>query len=195
MKREEAIMRIKQNKAAAQCYAEFMGDDANIKNGLLDIEAFDMAIEALSADRYTEQDVRDAFTDGYGCGIETLSANDTTEKPNDVVERKNDVVAEPTDLISRADAIKAIEKYDFNFPEYMERFITELRDAMKEDLKDDIAALPSADRPTGEWIFNPKDAIELMFTKPKCSKCGFESADGGNFCSNCGAKMNKENEE
>lgn len=42
---------------------------------------------------------------------------------------------------------------------------------------------------TGEWIFNPKDAIELMFTKPKCSKCGFESADGGNFCSNYGAEM------
>ena len=45
------------------------------------------------------------------------------------------------------------------------------------------------DRPKGEWIFNPKDAIELMFTKPKCSECGFESADGGNFCSNCGARM------
>ncbi len=42
---------------------------------------------------------------------------------------------------------------------------------------------------TGKWIFNPKDAIELMFTLPKCSKCGFESADCGNFCSNCGAKM------
>lgn len=48
-----------------------------------------------------------------------------------------------------------------------------------------------ADRPRGEWIFEPKDAIELMFTKPKCSECGFESADGGNFCSNCGADMGK----
>lgn len=45
------------------------------------------------------------------------------------------------------------------------------------------------DRPTGEWIFNPKDAIELMFTKPKCSECGFESSDGGNYCPNCGAIM------
>ena len=52
--------------------------------------------------------------------------------------------------------------------------------------KMDTAHLPER---TGEWIFNPKDAIELMFTKPKCSKCGFESADGGNFCSNCGARM------
>lgn len=44
-------------------------------------------------------------------------------------------------------------------------------------------------RPQGEWIFNPTDAIDLMFAKPKCSKCGFESSDGGNFCPNCGARM------
>lgn len=48
------------------------------------------------------------------------------------------------DLISRQAVIDAVEKYDFNFPEYMERFVTELRDAMKEDLKGDIADLPSA---------------------------------------------------
>lgn len=41
----------------------------------------------------------------------------------------------------------------------------------------------------GYWIFNPKDAIEMMFTLPKCSECGAESADGGNYCPNCGAKM------
>ena len=53
---------------------------------------------------------------------------------------------------------------------------------------------PTADvveRKKGEWIFNPTDAIEMMFTKPKCSECGFESADGGNFCSNCGAEMQR----
>lgn len=44
-------------------------------------------------------------------------------------------------------------------------------------------------RQKGEWIFNPKDAIDLMFTLPKCSKCGFESADCRNFCPNCGAYM------
>lgn len=47
---------------------------------------------------------------------------------------------------------------------------------------------------TGEWIFNPKDAIESMFMKPKCSECGFESSDGGNFCPNCGADMRGEKE-
>ena len=56
-----------------------------------------------------------------------------------------------SDLIRRLAAIDAIEKYNFNFPEYMERFVTELRDAMKEDLKDDIANLPSA-QPEQRWI-------------------------------------------
>lgn len=56
------------------------------------------------------------------------------------------------------------------------------------DIDDLIRAYEDGER-TGEWVFNPKDAIDLMFTKPKCSKCGFESADGGNYCPNCGAKM------
>lgn len=43
----------------------------------------------------------------------------------------------------------------------------------------------------GHWIFNPKDAIEIMFTLPKCSECGAESSDGGNYCPNCGAKMDE----
>lgn len=37
-------------------------------------------------------------------------------------------------------------------------------------------------RPKGEWVFSPKDAIDLMFTLPKCSKCGVESADAGFYC-------------
>lgn len=44
----------------------------------------------------------------------------------------------------------------------------------------------------GKWVFNPIDAFEAMFAKPKCSECGFESADGGNYCPNCGARMDEE---
>ena len=65
-----------------------------------------------------------------------------------------------SDLISRQAAIDAIEKYNFNFPEYMERFVTELRDGMKEDLKEDIAELPSAQ----------PDIIQ-------CRNCKFASGD------------------
>ena len=44
----------------------------------------------------------------------------------------------------------------------------------------------------GKWAFNPGDAFEAMFAKPKCSECGFESADGWNYCPNCGARMDKD---
>ena len=44
----------------------------------------------------------------------------------------------------------------------------------------------------GKWIYEPKDAIEMMHTKPKCSECGYESADGLHYCPNCGAKMEDE---
>lgn len=57
-----------------------------------------------------------------------------------------------------------------------------------------LLSLPSVERPNGKWIFNPTDAIDLMFAKPKCSKCGFESSDGGNFCPNCGADMRGDTE-
>ena len=67
-------------------------------------------------------------------------------------------------------------------------------DAKKIDEAMSMAISALSER-TGEWIFNPKDAIELMFTKPKCSKCGFESSDGGNYCPNCGAKMCKGGDE
>ena len=44
----------------------------------------------------------------------------------------------------------------------------------------------------GHWVFDPKDAIEMMFTLPRCSECGAESPNGGNYCPNCGAKMDLE---
>ena len=48
--REETIERLKQNKAAAEFYASQSRITAEIENALKDSEAFDMAIEALSAD-------------------------------------------------------------------------------------------------------------------------------------------------
>ena len=56
-------------------------------------------------------------------------------------------------------------------------------------LVDEVPTVDAEPVKHGHWIFNPKDAIEMMFTLPKCSECGAESADGGNYCPNCGAKM------
>lgn len=48
MTREEAIERIRQNKAAAEFYAQLVGNSKSADNELKDIEAFNMAIKALS---------------------------------------------------------------------------------------------------------------------------------------------------
>lgn len=67
------------------------------------------------------------------------------------------------------------------------------RDDIKDFINETVSEIieTMTEPKVGKWIFNPKDAIELMFTLPKCSECGFESADCGNFCSNCGARMFK----
>lgn len=112
------------------------------------------------------------------------------------------------DLISRAEVLALINKAMFNTDN------KDIQDYIFNGLRRDVHNLPSevcgdciwrvcnynsvdwekpsTDRPKGEWIFNPTDAIDLMFAKPKCSKCGFESSDGGNYCSNCGADMRGE---
>jgi hypothetical protein len=82
-----------------------------------------------------------------------------------------------TDLISRQAAIDALG--DSHFKNYGNAILV-------------IKDLPSAEPvKNGKWVFNPSDAFEAMFAKPKCSECGFESADGGNYCPNCGARMDK----
>lgn len=55
MTREEAIERLKQNKAAAKFYAGMVQNTNAIENELKDIEAIDMAIEALRHDVIFEQ--------------------------------------------------------------------------------------------------------------------------------------------
>ena len=106
------------------------------------------------------------------------------------------------ELISRQAAIDAVSKYNFDYPQYMERFVTELRDAMKADLKHDIEELPPAqpERPKGEWIDLDSDTEE--YDDIMCSNCkqsfmvdayrwcdiGF-TVDDLKFCPNCGANM------
>ena len=51
-----------------------------------------------------------------------------------------------------------------------------------------ISALPSTDRPTGEWIDIANDEYY------RCSLCGCESGYAFYYCPNCGAKMMREEE-
>ena len=87
-----------------------------------------------------------------------------------------------------AAAIEALNRLVYLNTQRCEALRKQLREAhesYERHLNDLEAQLPKR----GEWIFNPSDGIEAMFTKPKCSVCGFESADGLNYCSKCGAKM------
>ena len=70
----------------------------------------------------------------------------------------------------------------------MERFVS-LKTSMRPAFVDVL--LQAEEVRHGHWIFEPKDAIEMMFTLPKCSECGHESADALNYCPNCGAKMDE----
>ena len=97
-----------------------------------------------------------------------------------------------SDLIRREDAIKALYKYSFVSKDVIER---------------EINAIPSADRPRGEWIevsafdaFGGDESTWLAHGNPTafhyCSECReqtrmdeFGEEILSNFCPNCGAKM------
>ena len=52
---------------------------------------------------------------------------------------------------------------------------------------DAVKALPSADRPQGEWIYT-NDPLRLN-DEWACSRCGNISFVKTNFCDRCGAQM------
>ena len=86
-----------------------------------------------------------------------------------------------SDLISRADAIDTVEELNRKVNDGRENDTICTSDVLRR-----INALPSADRPTGEWVGD------------KCSICGTERAWYGeqpNYCPDCGAKMRGENSE
>lgn len=102
------------------------------------------------------------------------------------------------DTIKRSDAIKVVHDYwkqqldrlpkvQGEYGEVLDGDCDSLLTHNKE-LSTRIKALPSADRPQGEWIF----VEEFMgINRYKCSVCEREELLTylKNFCSNCGARM------
>ena len=76
-----------------------------------------------------------------------------------------------SDLISRQDAIEAVATVTMSIH-------------LSNVLCDKLLALPSADRPTGEWV--EEDAYGDLWV---CDQCGFANEHRDNYCPNCGAKM------
>jgi len=85
-----------------------------------------------------------------------------------------------SDLIKRSDAISKTICISFNGTPRMVVFL------------DDIKAIPSADRPQGEWI---KDNLGTVI----CSECKRPRRDNRinhiNFCNSCGARMKGADDE
>ncbi len=97
-----------------------------------------------------------------------------------------------SDLIRRSDVIATIgvmyercDTYD----------ITDYRDLMLESVK----VLPSADRPSGEWI-DDIEAESNGYYWANCSQCGLqidvhENRGYYNYCPHCGARMKGADDE
>jgi hypothetical protein len=94
-----------------------------------------------------------------------------------------------SDLINKQDVLKLIENAPYDWSN-----ITERTEMLRE-----IKALPSADRPTGEWK-DSYDASRICGVELKvCSVCNKEYirnlAKRFNFCPNCGARMKGTDDE
>lgn len=89
-------------------------------------------------------------------------------------------------LLDKLDSI-CVEKMNSKKPCPLVCTLCPLSDML--DVIEDAPTVDAAPVRHGRWIFNPKDAIEMMFTLPKCSECGAESPNGGNYCPSCWARM------
>jgi len=91
------------------------------------------------------------------------------------------------DSISRQAAIKALNNYEIDAPDYMSEWAQKLLEAFKGDIIGLISELPSAEPKRGRWIEASTDGAVF------CSECGTEwlseSAKYYKYCPICGAKM------
>ena len=94
------------------------------------------------------------------------------------------------ELIRRSDAIKAIKDNSFALgDDYLE--------INGYGAIDDIRALPSADRPQGEWV-DRSDGGRILhpwWENYECNRCGYYGSGAWNFCPNCGARMKGADDE
>ena len=98
-------------------------------------------------------------------------------------------------LIKESDVLKAIDKRIKELSKHPE-FVRKNGHIDVIGVKKYILAIPSADRPQGEWI-----EVDDYFIRCKCSICGWESHKyeddvyGMPYCPNCGARMKGANDE
>lgn len=103
------------------------------------------------------------------------------------------------DLINRAEAIEAIQNTDWYHQNQNKDMVSGANDDehqawyKAQDIYKALEAVPSADRPRGEWV----DEDGTYYAN--CSKCGYQMdthQERGYFryCPNCGADMSGDKE-
>lgn len=155
-----------------------------------DAEAFRMAIEALSAEptipifaesaeaykEWTGEDMGEQVTSKLkNVEISTDNADESTmSQPNGKL-----------DLISRADVLK----YPIRLDHYDEANGDRVFVYGVESVIEYVESLPSADRPSGEWVNEWKDIDGGRMYGACCSVCHTIGHSGYNYCPSCGARM------
>lgn len=116
------------------------------------------------------------------CDAEVVSAELTLQTPQTYGKSINPSNAEVVaDLISRAEAIEIACRFaDKSY--------------YKEEIEAEFDLLPSADRPSGEWVIVNK-GLDIYI----CDQCGeveqIQRIPIWDYCPNCGAKMKGESDE
>lgn len=185
MTREEAIERIRQNKAAAEFYARYTNNDKDIENELKDVDAFCMAIEALQAES----------THGRPIDADALKkyffrpySNEESYSNIDIAKIIDNA---PTISVEAAQGIGRYENAMQKLRE-MPRYLNDIKAKQ-------IRKIPSK-VVQGEWV--DEDGNKVLLDKDGyplgscwCNQChewlvgSDEYAIKGNFCPNCGVKM------
>ena len=95
------------------------------------------------------------------------------------------------DLIKRSDAIGAITNHcEYECYYRVDHWCPQCQ---REEFEEAIKAVPSADRPQGEWIYT--DNPLRLDDEWECSRCRNISFVKTNFCDRCGAKMKGADDE
>ena len=101
------------------------------------------------------------------------------------------------DLIRRSDAIEAIECVDWYHQNRNKDMVSGANSDehqawyKAQDIYKALEAVPSADRPQGEWI-DRSDGGRILYPWYEfyeCNKCGQYGTRVWHFCPNCGADM------
>lgn len=101
------------------------------------------------------------------------------------------------DLIKRSDAIEAVGDVTWYHQNRNKDMVEGANSAehqawyKSQDIYEALEAIPSADRPQGEWKIVPPNAWELngIIQWHECSVCKCRSMFISDYCPHCGAKM------